>query len=189
MRCEAVDRWLDDGRPEGLAVDAEAHARTCARCGAALEASLGLDALFSVPAPRAPQGFTDRVMARVAQARTSPEPARAAPDDAPALPWWVEMMGEPAAALALGVAAVTALQAPAWVRSGPAVVSGAAVWVSGWGDALAIQIRAALGPTQIDALALGLLPLLLLLSLPLYRWAQRLMLAPRGEPGALSTAP
>jgi len=41
-----------------------------------------LDAALSAPAPSAPAGFTDRVMARVASA------PRVSPVQTEALPWW-----------------------------------------------------------------------------------------------------
>jgi hypothetical protein len=128
-------------------------------------------------------------MARIALADAAPAPARADADAEPALPWWIEMIAEPVAALGLLTAALLAAQAPAWVTRGPAAVAGLSAWLSGLIDGFAVQASAALNPTLTDALVLALLPPILLLSLPLYRLAQRLVLARSSAPAQLSTAP
>ena len=190
MRCETFDRWLNEGRPQEGAAESQAYARTCARCGAALEAALGLETWLAALVARAPEGFADRVMARIAFADAATEPARVEVVDAePALPWWVEMITEPVAALALLVAALLAAMAPAWVTRGPAAFASLGAWLSSLIDGFALQVGAALNPTLTDALVLALLPPILLLSLPLYQLAQRLVLVRSSAPAHLSTAP
>jgi hypothetical protein len=78
-----------------------------------------LDAALSAPAPSAPAGFTDRVMARVASA------PRVSPVQTEALPWWIRLVEEPVTVLSL-------------------VVAGAVAW--GWQGlwALAVASRAAI---------------------------------------------
>ncbi len=187
MHCEAFDRWLNEGQPPEPAAVARAHARDCARCRAALDAALGLEAWLAAPVTRAPVAFSDRVMARIALAEAATEPARAETAVGPALPWWIEMIAEPVVALALVIAALLAAQAPAWVTRGPAAVASASVWLSGLLDGFGVQLGAVLNRTQADALALALLPVLLVLSIPLYQLSQRLVSQPRRA--GLSTAP
>ncbi len=70
MRCAEVDRLVDafvDGRlAAALASQLEEHARGCSRCGLSLARARGIREAFASAAPiTAPEGFADRVMARV----------------------------------------------------------------------------------------------------------------------------
>lgn len=101
MRCEQVDRWLDQGGPAAGAADCRAHAASCARCAAALEAALEIESLLAADFAPAPATLTERVMARVALARRVDwhiEP--------PAFDWWVRAAAQPSVALALVIAAL-----------------------------------------------------------------------------------
>lgn len=60
--CEALNCWLNEGRPPGGAGH-EAHALTCPTCEAALRAARELEgALANAPGVRAPSGFVERLM-------------------------------------------------------------------------------------------------------------------------------
>src|SRR5439155_14710912 len=72
MTCRDLERWLDDGSAPEHYLEAMAHARICAHCSAALAAVDELDTLPAHPAFGAPEGFTDRLMAKVAETRQGP---------------------------------------------------------------------------------------------------------------------
>ncbi len=124
------------------------------------------------PAVRAPAGFADRVMARVAT------PASAVGLRDP-LPWWVRAAANRASVLALAVLALVAaypnalLVAPdvlrSWISPLPGVlVRGLIPFV----EPLTAQLSGSLGaPGTGPALAFALLVPALLASLALYRWS------------------
>jgi hypothetical protein len=113
MDCAAFTRWLDEGLPIAEAPAMEAHAATCARCAAALRAERALATALGPDAERAPERFAERVMERVARARVA---ALVGAESDP-LPWWVRVVAEPAAALALALAALVWWQAPTLARA------------------------------------------------------------------------
>lgn len=167
MTCEAFDRWLDDGMAEPGAAEARSHARTCDRCARALDATLEIEAAFA-SAPSAPRGFTDGVMARVAvtpQVAGAVTPAGAAPLLAPAFPWWVRIVMEPAVLLAAVVAAAVA-------GFGPPLLAGAQR-VQAW---LTHAPLPAHPPTGVPwtSVALFLLPALAWASWQIYHWSENL---------------
>jgi hypothetical protein len=109
VNCVAFERWLDERCPDDASTAAGAHAAACAACAHAWRAAVALEtALAASPSP-APEGFTERVMARVrpGAARASLPAGLPAPVS-PAMPWWIRAAGEPATVLALVVAAAVA---------------------------------------------------------------------------------
>ncbi|HET9950423.1 MAG TPA: hypothetical protein VFS09_01385 [Candidatus Eisenbacteria bacterium] len=114
MRCDDVNRWLDEGAPTSEAAAARAHAAGCADCARAIEAFDALERALAFPAPSPPgaASFTARVMERLDQ--PAPLPTPAAPRLAPA-PWWIALLSEPAFAVAV-VAAILLLTTPAALR-------------------------------------------------------------------------
>lgn len=137
MTCAELDRWLDEGMPEADARTARAHAATCARCAAALEATLAIETTFvessavarSIPAARAPEGFAAGVMAQVREL----EPARIA--ETPAPRWWIRVLSDPVATVSSVVAVLVLgilIWNPAWmIRLGGSIGAGWLAWVSG----------------------------------------------------------
>jgi len=126
VNCAAFRHWLDDGRP-GPDDGATAHAQRCPACAAALEADRTIERLLSQGPSAAPAGFTGRVMARVV-ARAAP--ARVPVMPAPALPWWARAARDPAAVLALAVAALLAGRWSALWAASSTAGQGAAQWVA-----------------------------------------------------------
>ena len=166
MTCESFDRWLDEGALESAAAEARAHARTCDRCARAIDAMLEVEAALA-NTPAAPQGFTDRVMARVAvtpQEAAAPRPASgipAGPLVPSAFPWWVQIAMEPAVLLA-------AVLAAAFVRFGGPILTGALraqVWLAHAGASTHAAIDAPWTAT------LFLLPAIGGASWLIYRWS------------------
>ncbi len=171
--CARFARWLDDGMPSDAAPAHEAHAAACAACAAALADARSLDLAFERALAAAPEGFADRVMARVAGARRARPAAWIEPD---ALPWWVRAFADPAAVLALMLAALALWQYPllarlagsAWrVLSGPAV-SGL-VRLPGLPQDLP-RLAVFTDPYVLAGLALAGLPLAWWAGLAMYRW-------------------
>jgi len=120
MDCRAFEEWLDDGRPRDDAETARAaaeHAASCPACAAAAadadEWEHALEQRFAV----APEGFTDRVMARL-PARTETEALSIPEDRESPWPWWLQMLLEPAAALGLLLGVVYAVAAPRLLGTG-----------------------------------------------------------------------
>lgn len=99
MNCRAFEAWLDAGRPAAERDAADEHARTCPGCAAAVAAEDGWVAVMrtALAPPRA--GFTDQVLLRVARL-PSDEP-RPAVDPDLIVPWWAQILREPAAILGL----------------------------------------------------------------------------------------
>ena len=157
-----------------------------------------LERALETPPPPAPAHFTERVMARVAamrpEARTRGAEAsvRSGSDLAalgglatPALDWWVRAAADPAAALALVLAALLLWRAEALV---PVARVGSDWLTAAWRAASPPTF--ALSPGAIErwmphgvvalALALALMPALAWGSWRLYLWAERAsLLLPR----------
>jgi hypothetical protein len=180
-RCEAFERWLDAGSPGEGAVEARAHAATCARCAAALAAMNDIDAILAVPAPAAAGDFTDRVMRRVAQVSAARSAAFSWVEEDEALPWWVAAAAQPATLFAAALAALVMWRKDALLAGAAAAVHAAgSAWQATSGAAASwLAPLATLGlPSSLavqTGIALALLPVLLLLSLRLEVWSERLI--------------
>ncbi len=100
IREQLVECWGDEG---GLCVEAQAHLRECKECrqeAALLRGTRGL--LTTVRVERAPEGFTQRVMANISQ---TPQEATAWHERA--AEWlWPRHSGAPAWGRAAAVAAI-----------------------------------------------------------------------------------
>lgn len=181
--CARFERWLDDGMLAEADAAARAHAATCVRCAAALAAAHALDAALERSAVAAPDGFADRVMERVARARLARLFARVEPD---ALPWWVRTAAEPAAALALGLAALVTWQYPALARlTSVAFQALASPAVGGFVQRLAaprltLDLSWFADPFVSAGFVLAGLPLAWWAGLAVYHWS--------GDPQTLRTA-
>jgi hypothetical protein len=168
-----------------MVTEARAHAASCPSCARALAAATELEAILGTPVLRAPAGFTDRVLARVRAAGADPAQApgvramRVVP--ANALAWWVRAAAEPAAAFALGLAALVMWQGKSLWLLGTTGAVRAAEWIvrgAAWSGAtpdLSVALPAAFGePTIQLGLLMGVAPLALLAGRALMRWAERL---------------
>ncbi len=179
MNCEAFERWLDDGRLETSEPKMHAHAADCARCGAALAAMLELEHALESAATPAPLHFTRRVMSRVSEQR-----ARAADRMVePAFAWWVRVAADPAAALALVVAALLLWRGEAMLRAGLALTANVAQLATAAGRATPALPAPLQVPYVSLAFALAIAPLALWGAFRLYAWGERAC-APRVEPAA-----
>jgi len=171
--CEALDRWLDDGGPASGEVASRAHAATCPRCAAALDAARELDALLAAPPAAAPALFTERVMARVAVARRDawqPGP--------PAFDWWVRAAAEPSVALALALGALLIWRGDALL----ALASQGLVKLGAELAAAPAALTVSLAPAARTALWFALLIGIPWASWLLFRWSESYA-RPRGGPG------
>ena len=185
MTCEQFERWLDDGAPDGgAAADCRAHAATCPACAAAAAAARELETRFAAARDasvhRAPAGFTERVMERVADvARTSQAIGAWHVPAAAILPWWVRAAAEPATALAFAVAALllwkrdamlvaaTSLLAQAGGPLAATVTAADRAVGSGWRIPAALQ-----RPEVLLGAAFAVAPALFWLSWRLWRWGE-----------------
>jgi hypothetical protein len=164
MRCGHFERWLDSGMPVEGAVEARVHAAACAGCAARESAARELEVLLAVDPPAAPSGFTATVMTRIAARRRLPLLLPANP-----LPWWVRAAADPACALALVSAALFV-----WGLDRMPVLVGA---IGAWERALVASLGSR-APQLLDAgtwsaVAVSLVPTVILASLTLYRWSLR----------------
>ncbi len=185
MNCRTFEAWLDEGMPATGGGEAARHAGACANCAAALEAARAIEGLLAIGAARAPAGFSDRVMARVAAPARAlggaiPEAAFATPAlseaafATPALPWWVRAAAEPACALALALAGLL-------IWAGDALLASARAVATALGSAIAgALLEMSAGSTLLasETLRLGLaiaaLPGVLWFAYVGFRWAERL---------------
>ncbi len=179
MNCESVERWLNEARPTAGEAGACAHAAGCRACARALEAALELEVVLAAGLAPAPPGLTAGVMARVERAQRRDLASLPAP---PAFDWWVRAAAEPAAALALVLAALL-------LWRGPALTAPTAQAVAGLAGLLASALSWAL-----SALGAGLEParaalsLVALMALPwaswlLFRWSE-VLIRPRSLRGS-----
>jgi anti-sigma factor RsiW len=186
MRCDDLNRWLDEGAPESDSAAARAHAAGCAECAAAIEAFDALERALASPAPAPPNAatFTARVMERVE--RPAPAPAPVASKPAP-VPWWIAMISEPAFAVAL-VAALLLLTTPAALRlqAGRSLVLPLTVASDTFGAQFAQAMRAWFAPlafatnlSPIEQLyvSVGLVPFMIWGGIWLYRSVERTLRA------------
>lgn len=186
MNCHDVDRWLDDGAPQSLQVEAMTHARICAHCLATLRAVDELETLLVTP-PAAPPGFTDRVMTRVADVTQQPTriPVMELLPLVRTFPWWLRVALEPASLLAALLASVMVLRGDALF----ALAAGGALRLAGWLTQVTAPspvapapvgapdplVAALLQPTVLTCLVVGAAPLVLMGSRLLYGWSATLV--------------
>lgn len=193
MNCETFERWLNDGLPVADAAAARAHVAGCPRCAAALHAAETLDRAlrerFAFAPAFAPEGFTARVLERIARGDAARRLLLVFGD---AMPWWVRAAAEPAAALACVLAALVLWQGAAlfgaahdWAtRTTLATPEAGAVlaWLTQAFAPVARGFAAAASAAPIAwtlALAAAAVPILLLVSAELFRAAERSVVALR----------
>jgi hypothetical protein len=172
--CARFARWLDDGSPAAGTSAHEAHAAGCPACAAALAAARALDRALERALAAAPDGFAERVMARVARARRTRLASWAEPE---ALPWWARTLTEPATMLATTLAALVLWQYPLLARGATSA------WRLLTGPAVSGLLRLPGMPTELPGLtafadpyvmaglALAGLPLAWWVGLAVYRWS------------------
>ena len=135
MICQAFDRWLDQGMPPGGEAAFLDHAASCPACARARAAAEALEgALTGSPIRlQAPAGFADRVMSRI-------EHPVLAPMTAPATPWWLRALTEPAGMLAM---LLIAIMTTGWKLLWAVLGSGAMVLAQGASGSLLAAAGAA----------------------------------------------
>jgi hypothetical protein len=160
MRCEDVDRWFDERMPAERVADAREHAATCPACARVLASFAVLEASLSGPAPEPPgaAAFTATVLARVAAA---PRGERR---------WWIQLLSEPAFAVA-AMAGVVLLLTPVALRfeAGQSVALAVSVVSQSLAGVMseafaALAPREALSPLARLYVSLGFAPLLVALG-------------------------
>jgi len=117
MRCDDLNRWLDEGAPESGAAAARAHGAGCPACARSLDAFDALERALTAPAPPPPNAayFTARVMERLAGAGRTVSAAEHRVTVPARTSWWVALLSEPAFAVAI-VAATLLATTPAAVQ-------------------------------------------------------------------------
>jgi len=176
VTCAEFETWLDAGMPETGAGKAHGHGAGCRRCATALAAAEELETLLLTRPGPAPPGFTQNVMMRLEEsgARVPALPVWET------LPWWIRAAAEPAAVLAMLVAALLAWRFDMlWSLTGPAV-AGLGQWVqatlASWAGIA--SSASGIGTLGRPAVQLGLELALMCLALAwfpgLYRWTSRL---------------
>lgn len=181
MNCETFARWLDDGMPAAAAGTAEAHARDCADCAAALEAARAIEGLLSTPAPAvsAPAGFGDRVMARVADVESRSVREIVLPS---IFPWWTRAAAQPAAVLAFVVAGLTLRYGDALVAAGGRLaVSALQAFASAHAPGFAPGSPFT-DPDVLLGIAVASLPLGAWAAWLLFRWSEGAVMARAARP-------
>jgi len=167
------ERWLDGGIPEDSVVRsaASAHAALCPGCSAALETARVLESLLAMAPAAPPEGFSDRVVARVIAAERLRASAALVPP-APAMPWWVRAMLDPATACSLCLAAVLVAAASRAGAIASAIEPGARA-------VLALAVRSLeslhfgpLSPVAETGIALAAAPVAVLGSMALLHWME-----------------
>jgi hypothetical protein len=176
MNCETFTRWLDEDMPVSDAAAAEAHARDCSECAAALEAARAVARLLAEPAPvvAAPTGFDARVMARVAEFEAGAAREIVLPSS---LPWWARAAAEPAVVLAFVVAGLTLLYGRALVAAGSRLVVALAASFAPAGAAPVRGAPAIADPAVAVAIAMAALPFAAWAAWKLYAWSERTVMA------------
>ena len=106
MNCTTFEEWLDDGAPPTGREAALAHGADCPACAALLEATRSLERLLGQRFAAAPAGFADGVLARLPDRRVESLPLEVV--SPPDLPWWSQMMMDPAVVASLVAAALVA---------------------------------------------------------------------------------
>ena len=183
MSCAAFERWLDAGRPPGSG-ELLLHARHCPACARALAADEALHRALMEPAPSAPPGFTDAVMTRI-------DGLARPPVVAPATPWWLRTLNEPAAVLALLLIGMLTLAWNNLVMLGAGAIALAHHLSAGWSSLGTAMVQTRWGaildrPEVLTGVLLGALCLALAFAPLLYRTSLRL--ASRATIGRLLAA-
>jgi hypothetical protein len=170
MICADFEAWLDAGRPAEARTAALAHAASCASCAAALDADHVLDAMLRQRFASAPDGFTDRVMARLPVRDASPRPAG---DPEPVLPLWVRVAQEPLTIASFVLGSVFLAFGNRLWDSGTALVTDTAERIDGTAEAVTGSLPGGLpGPAWLPYFGLLLLSVFL-------GWLFLRLLAPR----------
>jgi len=175
MRCDDLNRWLDEGAPESDAAAARAHAAGCAACARSLGAFDALERALAAPAPPPPNAayFTARVMERLAGAVRTVSAAER-PVTVPArTSWWVALLSEPAFAVAI-VAAFLLATTPAAVQlaAGRSLALPLTVASETLGGQFSQAIHAWLGPITFTEQLSPLARLYVFIGIaPLFVWA------------------
>jgi len=172
MDCNEFDRWLDEAMPgdDASREAAERHAASCRGCAEAAGAARTLEALLAAPAGSAPSGFAARVMERVRLGMRTGRPVVRIPA-VPAMPWWIRAMSDPAAAVTftLGVLCLMiAGRSHALAGILSPLLRAASVLVA---SSLEGPGTGPVRPAVQAGIALGILPIAVLASFPLYRWS------------------
>jgi len=184
--CADLRRWLDDGRPRENDVTAGTHASGCPSCRAALAAARSLEeALVLSPATRAPTGFTDAVMRRVAAAGAERGAGAGRVGGERVVPWWARLAAEPAVVVPCAIALLLVWRwSTVWglaTRLSPRVTAWAEV-SERWGGRAAVEVGGALHALNDPAVALGLVlaacPLVVWASWHLARWSEQALARP-----------
>ena len=172
MDCNEFERWLDEGMPgsETSRGAAERHAASCRRCAEAAAMARTLEALLAMSASSAPAGFAGRVMERVLLAARTGHPAIPIPA-APAMPWWIRAMSDPAAVVTFTLGVLGLM-----IAGNPRAVGGILSPLLRAASVLLLSSPAqpAPGPASLPVqagIALAILPIVMLASFPLYRWS------------------
>ncbi len=183
MRCDKLNRWLDEGMSAEGAAAARAHAASCAPCTEALEAFGSLERTLALPAVAIPEGsaFTARVIEQVRAV------APLAIPQTPRIPWWMAILREPGFAVA---AAVALILTPAAVRldatqsvalpltvAVQSLVAQLGATLAGWFDPASFAGR--LNPLSRVTILVGFTPLLVWAGLWMFGAVERLV---RGIP-------
>jgi len=175
MRCDDLNRWLDDGAPDSGAAAARTHAADCPACARAIAAFDALELALASPAPSPPNAasFTARVMERLERPDFSVAPAVSpAPTPAPT-PLWVALLSEPVFVVAL-VAAILLLTTPAALRveAGRSLLLPLVILSQTLGAQFAQAIQVWLGPLAFTQPLSPLARLYVFIGFaPLFLWA------------------
>ena len=155
MDCRAFEGWLDAGRPDSARSEAATHATACPACAAAAEAADRLDHALGGRLGVAGPDFTRRVLARLDAA---PLDERAAAIDAELLlPWWTQILREPAALLGLGLGVLCAATTASGWSPAQAVGGAAQLWTTAWiaAERMPTLLLAGMGLPLLAATAWG----------------------------------
>jgi hypothetical protein len=188
MNCRELERWLDDGGAPERYVEAMAHARICAHCSALLGGMDELEELLAQPVALLPAGFTERLMARVAETRQVPAriPVMELLPFFQTVPWWVRVAVEPASLLAVLLASVLLWRGAALLALATSGAAQLAAWIAlGLSTPLPTPDIGGVGatliqPTVAAGMALAVIPLVVMGSRALYRWSAALV-GPHGR--------
>ena len=125
MKSDHLETLLDAFGTAGLSQAHRAHARSCARCGAAIKAAEAIEAALAEPPPSAPMALVDQVMERVllverAKLRAQ-ESLRTRPNGGWRR-WAAAIAAEPAAAVVIALAPVVLLVGIVWPETASALV-------------------------------------------------------------------
>ena len=173
MTCREFERWLDDGMPTAGAAAFLDHAKSCPACERSRAATLAFEAALARSATAAPVGFADRVLARI-------EHPMLAPILAPATPWWLRALTEPAGLLALLlIALLTTGWETMWAVLGTGAIALGQTTEGTWLAAAETVARTPWGallgkPEVVVGLELGTLCLAVVVMPPIYRLSLRI---------------